>query len=119
MSARYNSIGDPVRADRLNARIGDNDLLETLGGRVAVVGGLNVALEQFADFRQPGQQGIGHFFGHAIAVAGRAILDAALVTQSQTHLFGQVRPNMAQQVADDKANIFAGDIARPAVTGKQ
>src|SRR5512145_2442084 len=45
-------IGDPVRADRLDARIGNDDLLETLGGRIAVVGGLNVALEQFADYRQ-------------------------------------------------------------------
>ena len=45
-------VGEPIDGDRLQARIAEDDFVERLAGRVAVVGGLHVGGQHAAQLGQ-------------------------------------------------------------------
>ncbi len=74
-------VGDAVNGDGLEAGIAEDDLVEALGGRVALEGGLDVLLQDQADVGHALEQLDGLLLGQGLEIHGHARLglDAILL----------------------------------------
>jgi hypothetical protein len=116
-------VGQPVLGDRGHAGIAKNRLVHEANGWIAVVGGLNVALQQAADARQAVDQMFARL-GRALiadAAAGPTLRARVLAIEYQAapHLLDQRGANALEALADVAAQGRGRELGRTEVPGKQ
>ena len=103
-------MGQALDGDRLEAGIGDDDLVLAFGGGVAVHGRLNVGLEDFPQLGKLFQEMQGGVGGQPAAAAGGAAGQGALVDEGALDLVGQGMEHPVEMLTDGE--LEAGAVHR-------
>jgi len=101
-------VGQPEDGHRPQPGVAENDLFQVLGRRVAVVGCLDIARQQAAQFGNLAQDGNGHVRRLNVTLLAVWLRPAALVDQALAHLFLEqsVEPvHAAAQIEGDRGPV--------------
>ena len=97
---RVQFMGDAMDADRLEARIRQDNLVQRLGGRIAVQRRLRVRQQDFTDFRQFHHQPFGDLLAIGEAIVGVSV--CAVERKGMRQLGGKFAEDIVHHAADDK-----------------
>lgn len=98
-------MGGALDGDGLDGRVGNDDDLDAGGGRIALVGGLDIGAEEAPDFGQAGQEVADQFL--------RGLLVAAAALFGEAEAFGDLGDEAVHEFEDpsfgEGLDLFGGD----------
>ncbi len=115
-------VGEAVDGDGEQARVGENDLVEVGGGRVAVEGGLHVFDEGAAQggqlLQELGREGAGaRAAGRRRGLGLEAAAELVFVAEAEADLAGELVAQRREQHAGVVADVLIGQVLAAEVAG--